>query len=121
MKKKILLSIALLCCTALVCLAFMADISGRWKGAYKTPSGDHPVEYLFKVDGESLTGAMSTGQGQLPLTDGKISGNEFVFTMNYNGAPLKNVGKFYGDSITIDAVVNEKRLHAVLTRVVEKK
>ncbi|QKJ30929.1 glycoside hydrolase [Mucilaginibacter mali] len=121
MKKRLFSTIALVCGAFLICLAIAADLTGKWTGSIKTPNGDFPVKYTFKVDGEALTGTADSDQGSIPITDGKISGNNFVFNLNFNGTPLKNVGKFYGDSITIDVNFQGTNLHGMLKRVEEKK
>lgn len=120
MRKKLLSTLALVFGGTLICLAVMADLTGKWKGAFKTPNGEFPIAYTFKVDGEKLTGSATSRQGDIPITDGKISGVNFVFNIDYNGTPLKNVGKFYGDSITIDIAMGANPLHGVLKRVAEE-
>jgi len=121
MRKKLLSTVALVFGGVLICLAVMADLTGKWKGAFKTANGEFPIAYTFKVDGEKLNGTVTTPQGEMPISDGKISGVNFVFNVDYNGNPLKNVGKFYGDSITIDIAFGANPLHGVLKRVVEEK
>ncbi|MES2278795.1 MAG: glycoside hydrolase [Bacteroidota bacterium] len=121
MKKKLFSTIALVCCAFLICLAVVADLTGKWSGSLKTPNGDFPIKYTFKVEGEKLSGSADNDQGSLPISDGKISGNNFTFNLDFNGTLLKNVGKFYGDSITIDVDYNGTSLHGMLKRVEEKK
>jgi hypothetical protein len=121
MKKKLFSTIAVVFCAFLVCLAVVADLTGKWSGALKTPNGDFPIKYTFKVEGETLTGTADGAQGPIPITEGKISGNNFVFNLAFNGTTFKNIGKFYGDSITIDVDFNGNNLHGMLKRVEEKK
>jgi hypothetical protein len=104
-----------------VCVAAFADLSGKWTGALQTPNGDFPINYTFKVDGNKLTGSADNEQGSLPINDGKIDGNNFSFSLDYNGTALKNTGKYYGDSITVDVDFNGTNLHGVLKRAPEKK
>ncbi len=120
MKIKLFTTLALVFGSALFCLAIVADLSGKWKGSLQTPNGDFPLGYTFKVDGDKLTGTADNDQGSIPITDGKISGNNFTFSLDYNGTPLKNVGKYYGDSITVDVDFQGTNLHGMLKRVVEK-
>jgi len=120
MKKKIFSTATLVCICFFVCLAVVADLTGKWGGALKTPNGDLPVKYTFKVDGDKLTGSADSDQGSLPIADGKISGNNFTFTLDFNGTILKNVGKFYGDSVTIDIDYQGTNLHGLLKRIEDK-
>lgn len=121
MKKRLFSTIALVCGAFLICLAVVADLTGKWAGALKTPNGDIPIKYTFKVEGEALTGTADGPQGAIPITDGKISGNNFVFNIAVNNMVLKNVGKFYGDSITIDIDFQGANLHGMLKRADDKK
>lgn len=121
MKKRLFSTLALVLCSFLICLAVVADLTGKWSGAIKTPNGDFPVVYNFKVEGESLTGTAEAGGNSVPITNGKISGNNFTFDLDYNGTPLKNVGKFYGDSITVDVDYSGTNMHGMMKRVEVKK
>lgn len=121
MKKKLLPTIALVFGACLICLAVVADLTGKWAGSLKTPNGDFPLKYTFKVEGEGLTGTADSDQGSIPISDGKISGNNFVFNLNINGTMIKNVGKFYGDSITVDVNFQGMNMHGLLKRIEEKK
>lgn len=89
----------LLVCTLVLTAAsaFAADVDGKWSGSIDTPNGAIQVQCDFKVDGSALTGTMSGLDGSpIKITDGKIDGNKFTFTitvdfggmpftMNYNG------------------------------------
>src|ERR1700754_1454076 len=102
MKKKLFATIGLVFGAVLICLAVVADLNGKWGGILKTPGGDMPVTYTFKVDGKKLTGEAANEQGSIPINEGKVDGKNFTFTVEYNGTVLKNVGKYYGDSVTVD-------------------
>ena len=45
----------------------------------------------FKADGEKLTGSMTGPQGDLPLQEGKVSGNQISFstTLDFGGNTIK--------------------------------
>jgi len=118
MKIKTLTTTAVLCCF-IVCLAVVADLTGKWTGTLKTPDGDEmPINYTFKVDGDKLTGVGSSPQGDIAITDGKINGSAFSFTVSFNGTDIKNTGKFYAeaDSVGLDINYNETKMHTTLKR-----
>ncbi|MDB5116758.1 MAG: glycoside hydrolase [Mucilaginibacter sp.] len=116
MKRKIFTT-TLLLCSFIICLAAIADLNGKWKGVIKMSDGnDLPLTYVFKVDGEKLNGSVISDQGELPMYEGKISGANFTFKIDVNGAPITNIGKYYGDSTIVDADLNGHKLHAKLTR-----
>lgn len=114
--KKTTSIIAMLVCSVAICLAAVADLNGKWAGVLKFGDNELPLTYTFKVDGEALTGSVSTGQGDLPLANGKVKGNDFTFTLDVNGTTMPQVGKFYGDSTTIDSEFNGMKTHLKLTR-----
>jgi len=87
----------LLCAFVLAAAAaFAADIAGKWTGDMPGGGGDTmPTTFNFKVDGDKLTGTMTGPQGDLPLQDGKVSGDNLSFstTLEFNGNSIKIVYK----------------------------
>jgi hypothetical protein len=118
MKRKIFTTAALVCCI-MVCFAIAADLTGKWMGILKTPDGNEfPINYSFKADGTTLTGVGTTPGGDVAITDGKIDGQNFSFTVSFNGADIKNTGKFYAEADTagLDIDYNGIKMHATLKR-----
>jgi hypothetical protein len=118
MKRRLFTTVALVCCF-LVCLAVIDDMQGKWSGVIKTGDGNElSVVYVFKIDGEKLTG---TAQGQSdprPITDGKIiNGTDFTFNVtNPAGMVFHHSGKYYGDSVGVDIETNGMKFHTTLKR-----
>lgn len=83
-----------------------ADLNGKWEGVVKIPDGnDLQVTFTFKVEGDKLTGtAEAAGAGELAIENGKVSGDNFSFTINAGGTDIAHSGKAYADSciLTID-------------------
>ena len=76
---------------ALCVPAFAADVDGKWTGNITTPGGDFPVSFTLKADGEKLTGTTTGIDGaEVPITDGKIDGNNITFkvTLDFGGMPF---------------------------------
>jgi hypothetical protein len=116
MKRKFLTTTLLVCCVA-VCLAAIADLTGRWNGEITMADGSEVMlTYVFKVDGEKLGGSIITPQGELPIYDGKIKGTDFTFKVDVGDSPIVNTGKFYGDSVAMDATLEGRKLHSKLLR-----
>jgi hypothetical protein len=89
---------------AFVSLSLAADISGKWKADYTTPDGTaRTSNFDFKVDGEKLTGKLSSPRGESEIKEGKIKGDEvtFVVIRNFNGDDVKisYKGKVTGEAI----------------------
>src|ERR1700744_2360449 len=102
MKKRIFITTALVCCI-MVCFAIAADLAGKWTGSIKTPDGNEfPLTYTFKTDSGKLTGMVSSPQGHVAISDGKlISSTDFPFTVSANGTDIKHTGKFYPDADSV--------------------
>ncbi len=116
MKRKIFTT-AFLLGSFIVCLAAIADLTGKWSGVLKLGDGNElPLTYVFKVDGEKLTGAITSPQGELPIAEGKVTGADFTFKIDVNGTTIANTGKYYGDSTIINSDFNGQKLHIKLLR-----
>ncbi len=89
-------------------VAYAADLTGSWKSSMETPQGSFERTFVFKQDGDKLTGKIVTMRGEnkieVEIKDGKVKGDEFEFTVEQRGregqtrtVPYK--GKVSGDSI----------------------
>lgn len=90
--------------------ASAADIAGTWKGTADTPNGPIERTFVFKVDGNTLTGETSSQiMGKSTIDDGKIDGDTLSFTvkvsfqgndmkLNYRGAVKDGEIKFHVSS-----------------------
>ena len=88
----------------LVALAMAADISGKWTGDMPGRGGETAsTTFTFKADGEKLTGTMTGPQGEIPLQEGKVAGNQISFstTLDFGGNSVKIVykGTLTGDQM----------------------
>ena len=120
--KKILTTTALVFCIA-VCFAFVADLTGKWTGSIKTPDGNEfPLSYALKVDGNNLTGTATSPQGDVAITNGKVTGTDFSFSLEVNGTDIKHTGKYYADADTagLDIDFNGMKFHTTLKRAADK-
>lgn len=119
MKAKIMTTM-LLMCSFIVCLAVAAaDLNGKWTGLLKTPDGNEfPLSYVFKVDGDKLTGTATGPNGDTPITAGKVDGANFTFSLGVNGSDITHTCKYYsdGDSVSVNIDFNGAKMHAQLKR-----
>jgi hypothetical protein len=88
----------------LAALTMAADISGKWTGDMPGRGGESAsTTFNFKVDGEKLTGSMTGPQGEIPLQEGKVAGNQVSFstTLDFGGNSVKIVykGTLSGDQM----------------------
>jgi len=89
---------------AALSLAWAADVNGKWTAQVPGRGGQtRETTFNFKAEGEKLTGTVSGMQGDNPISDGKISGDEISFTVkvsfNGNDVILLYKGKVSGDEI----------------------
>jgi hypothetical protein len=102
MKRKTLFGIAMLfLCTVGL---WAADASGKWSGQVPGRNGQmREVTFVLKASGESLTGTMSGRNGDVPIADGKVSGDDISFsvTLDFGGNSVtqKYTGKIAGNEI----------------------
>ena len=59
--------------------AMAADIDGKWTGQVQTQQGTADVTFVFKADGEKLTGTMTNQLGEAQISDGSIKGDAVAF------------------------------------------
>jgi hypothetical protein len=89
---------------SLVGLGFAPELTGRWEGKVKGPDGeDLSLVYVFKVDGDKLTGTVESQMGQVPLTEGKVNDDAFSFNIQVGDSIITNEGKFKEDTATLKA------------------
>jgi hypothetical protein len=101
--KRILLLIAALSATA-----FASDISGNWKATADGPNGAMERTFVFKVDGNKVTGETTSSLlGKSTITDGKVDGDTVTFTItgNIQGTEMKlnYKGAIKGDEIVFQS------------------
>jgi len=90
--------------------ALAADITGTWKATADGPNGSMERTFVFKVDGNKLTGETTSSMlGKSTITDGKIDGDNISFTItaNMQGNELKidYKGKVSGDEIHLTSEI----------------
>ncbi|QGY44098.1 hypothetical protein GM418_10645 [Maribellus comscasis] len=103
--KKILL-------TAIVAFLFVsvggaAGIDGKWKTSMEGPQGKMEMTFVFKVNGEKLTGTVSTPMGEMKITNGKVSGNDFSFDLKMGDHSMGHTGKLDGKVIKLKVEMPE--------------
>jgi hypothetical protein len=93
------MSITILAALALASVLAAADISGKWSGEVPARGATATATFVFKVDGDKLTGTMTGPQGEVPLQDGKVSGDQISFSTAGGNAKILFKGTVSGDQI----------------------
>jgi hypothetical protein len=97
MHKKLRLS----CLTIIMLAASMvaADLSGKWTGQVPARGEAVAATFVFKVEGDKLTGTMTGPQGDVALQEGKVSGDKISFSTPGGNAKILFTGTVAGDEI----------------------
>ena len=91
--------------TALLAMtALAADVTGKWVAQVPGRDGQtRETTFNLKSAGDQLTGTMSGFQGDVPIKDGKIAGDDISFkvTLEFNGNSIgfSYTGKVAGSEI----------------------
>ena len=96
----------LIVAAAFAAVASAADIGGTWKGTAEMQGNAIERTFVFKVDGNKLTGeTTSEMMGTSAITDGRIDGDNISFTVAVkfqdNEMKLNYKGKVSGDTIKL--------------------
>ncbi len=104
--------------------ASAADVSGTWKGTADTQYGTVERTFVFKQDGNKLTGETTSNMfGKSVIEDGKVDGDNISFTitveMQGNEAKVNYKGKVEGDQIkfTVEVPAANQTLQYTAKRV----
>jgi len=85
------------------------DFAGNWIAQIPGSQGVIKTVFSFKVDGTKLTGKVITPEGDTPISEGKIDGDEISFVVKRNIGEKqiiqryrgKLAGRVYGDEIEL--------------------
>ena len=82
------------------------DIAGEWTAeTFMSASGDStpvPTTFTFAINGEHLTGAVSSSAGTFDIQSGKIDGDSLTFTIQVTGGTTFKM--FYDGRLTDEGV-----------------
>jgi hypothetical protein len=87
-------------------VASAADVTGKWV-AQVPGRGGNATETTFnlKQDGSTVTGTVSGGRGDQPISDGKVDGDKISFNVNleFNGNKVTQAytGTVSGDEMKL--------------------
>ena len=103
MKYRVIILSAVMVLAGIV-LARAANVDGKWVAQVPGQGGQtREVTFTFKADGAKLTGTVSGRQGDAPISDGTIKGDDISFTQTLefqgNSVKLTYTGKVSGDEI----------------------
>lgn len=99
-------------------LAAAADVNGKWKAEFTTPDGTaRSNTFMFKVDGETLTGTVAGSQDETQIKDGKIKGDNISFTAERPFGTFNYEGKIGEKEIKFKVTFNDQSFEMTAKRV----
>lgn len=86
--------------------AFAADVTGKWVAQVPGRDGQTREQtFNLKAEGEKLTGTVSGRQGDNPIVDGKVKGDDVSFDVNVKfqdrEMKMSYTGKLSGDELKL--------------------
>jgi hypothetical protein len=103
--------------------AMAGDLTGKWSGSFKVDGADHDVPqlFIFKQDGNKLTGSGGPDQGeQYPIEDGRVDGDRVRFEITtgewkFTYSLKANDAKLAGD-LELRSIGNQRTAKVNLSR-----
>lgn len=81
----VLLSFCSLLAGAMLACGAKGGVNGKWVAQLPAREGQtRETTFNFKAEGNKLTGTVSGRQGDTPISDGQINGDEISFTVTAN-------------------------------------
>ena|SRR5687767_1243478 len=105
---------------ALMCLfafaAFAGDVNGKWKYETETPNGKREGMLTLKSEGGKLTGSITGRQGETPISDGKITGDDISFSVTRGERKIEYKGKLVGDDLKLNWQMGDRPVEVTAKR-----
>jgi len=91
-------------------ISFAADVTGKWKGTFEGPNGAIEQSFAFKVEGDKLSGSVTSQFGEAPISEGKIEGDNVSFVVvrkfQDNEFKISYKGKLAGEDLKLEVDFN---------------
>ncbi|MGA0558008.1 3-keto-disaccharide hydrolase [Larkinella sp. VNQ87] len=112
MKRKLFTSLFTLLFSLTMAWA-QSPIDGKWTGKI---ADDYALTLDLKTEGAGLTGTIGNSDGNLPIKNGKVTGNEFAFQTEYQGSTLPVKGRVEGEKLYLSVDYNGSELNGTFTK-----
>lgn len=107
---------ALLLLLLIAAVVFAADITGTWSGVLATEVGNFNIVAKLNVEGNAVTGTVSSESGETKIEKGSIDGDKISFQVTGEYGPMVYSGTFSGDEMKLNLEVMGMFMPLTLTR-----
>ncbi len=98
-------------------MAFAADVTGKWKATTQSPDGQSmQLTFNLKQDGEKLTGAVESQMGEMPISDGKVTGDAITFTVEMGEMKIVHKGTVSGNDMKLKVEIGDQTMDMTAKR-----
>ncbi len=97
-----------------------SEIDGKWKGKTEGQNGPTELVFNFKVDGQTLTGTVTSEMGEQQIENGKVNGSEFTFDVSVMDFTIKHKCKVDGDKVDVKFDMGQGENSMTLNRIPQK-
>ena len=102
-------------------VARVLDLNGKWKGDVKFPSDGQTrtLVYDLKVEGDKLTGSVTSPRGTIEMSDAKLSDDGFSFVTKRGDAEIKHDVKLVDGKLSVAVHTNNGDTEYKLARMAD--
>jgi len=80
---------------------FASEVEGKWTATIETENGPFTFFAEYKVNGNQISGTLSSDMGSVDISEGKIDGDEFEYTFEIDYYKMKHEGKLVDGKLKI--------------------
>jgi hypothetical protein len=103
--KSRLIVLAVVLVLAGITVAWAANVDGKWVAQVPGQGGQtRETTFTFKAEGAKLTGTVSGRQGEVPISDGTIKGDDISFTQTFSGQGGNSIKLIYTGKVSGDEI-----------------
>lgn len=96
--------------------ALAADVTGKWKATTQGPDGEMQLVFNLKQDSGAVTGTVESPMGEMPVSEGKIDGDNISFTVATDQFKIVHKGTVSGDEMKLKVEIGEQTMEMTAKR-----
>jgi hypothetical protein len=119
---KLLIFVCMIVAVGIINVSQAQDIGGKWAGKMEGRDGPVDIVCSFATKADTLTGVVGLPMGDIPISNGRVTGNEFSFDVSFGGRVIHHQWALLADSISMKYLGMDGHVREIiLKRVAEVK